>query len=108
MNVIFTVIFREEYRLKVLVKWVARNTLGLKNEVVAECWRKLHNNVIHDLHYSPIVIQIKPTRTRLTNAWSRILFKRITVHRVTKKFPTLCGIRRIIIVFTTACRLFQS
>jgi hypothetical protein len=58
--------FRKEYRLKVFAKWVVRNTFGSKREVVAEYWRKLHNKEIHEFHCSPIVIQIKPRRIRLT------------------------------------------
>jgi len=63
------------YGLKVFTKWAMRKTFGSKREEVAEYWRKLHNNELHDLHCSRNVIQIDPRRIRLT-AWSRVLLLR--------------------------------
>jgi hypothetical protein len=32
---------------------VARRIFGTKGEEAAECWRKLHNEVPHDMYSSP-------------------------------------------------------
>jgi hypothetical protein len=48
-------------------KWIVRNTFASKREKVVGFWRKLHSKELHDLYYSPNIIQIKPRRIRLTN-----------------------------------------
>jgi hypothetical protein len=45
---------REEYRLRVL-----RKISGLKRDVVAGGWRKLHNEELHNFYSSPDIIAIK-------------------------------------------------
>jgi hypothetical protein len=55
---------REEHRLRVLENKVLRGKFGLKREVTG-CWRKLHNEELHNLYSSPSTIRmIKSRRMR--------------------------------------------
>jgi hypothetical protein len=59
---------REEHRLRVFENRVLRRILGSKRGEVTGSWRKLHNEELHNLYTSPIIIRtIKSRRTRL--AW---------------------------------------
>jgi hypothetical protein len=49
---------REEHRLKLFVNWVLRRIFGPKRDEVTGEWRKLHNEELHDLYYSPNKIRI--------------------------------------------------
>jgi hypothetical protein len=53
---------REEHRLGVLENWVLRRVFGLKRDEVTGEWRKLHNEEVHDLYSSPIIIRIMKAR----------------------------------------------
>jgi hypothetical protein len=53
---------REEHRLRVLENRVLRKIFGpKKNEVTGE-WRKLHNEELRDLYFSPSIIKIIKSR----------------------------------------------
>jgi hypothetical protein len=49
---------REEHRLGVFENRVLRRIFGPKRDEVAGGWRKLHNEELHDMYSSPIIIRI--------------------------------------------------
>jgi hypothetical protein len=59
-NIIITwpVTFREGHRLRVFENRVLRRIFGPKREEVAESWRKLHNEELHNLSSSPSIIRV--------------------------------------------------
>jgi hypothetical protein len=48
----------EEHRLKVFENTVLRNIFGPKRDEVKVGWRKLHNEELHKLYFSPNVIRM--------------------------------------------------
>jgi hypothetical protein len=48
---------KEEHRLRVLENIVLRKIFGLKREVDGSC-RKLHNDELHSLYYSPNIVRV--------------------------------------------------
>ncbi|PNF36118.1 hypothetical protein B7P43_G10966, partial [Cryptotermes secundus] len=62
---IWSLTFREEYRLSVFENRVLRGIFGPKRAEVTGGWRKLHNEELHNLHSSPSIIRtIKSRRMR--------------------------------------------
>jgi hypothetical protein len=58
-------ILREEHRLRVFENRVLRRIFGPKRDEVTGGWRKLHNEELHNLYSSPIIIiMIKSRRMR--------------------------------------------
>jgi hypothetical protein len=58
---------REEHRLKLLENRVLRRIFGPKRDEVKGGWRKLHNEELHNLYFSPSIIRmIKSKRIRWT------------------------------------------
>jgi hypothetical protein len=56
---------REEHRVRVFENRVLRRIFGLRRDEVTGEWRKLHNEELHDLYYSPSIIRmIKSRRMR--------------------------------------------
>jgi hypothetical protein len=49
---------REELRLRVFENRVLRGVFGRKRDEVTGEWRKLHNEELHDLHSSPIMVRV--------------------------------------------------
>jgi hypothetical protein len=56
------VILREEHRLREFENRMLRRIFGQKRAEVTGKWRKLHNEVFHDLYSSPIIIRIIKSR----------------------------------------------
>jgi hypothetical protein len=53
---------REEHRLGVFDNRVLRKIFGPKMDEVTREWRKLHNEELRDLYYSPRIIRIIKSR----------------------------------------------
>jgi hypothetical protein len=51
----------EEHRLRVFENRVSRRIFGPKREV-DKSWRKLHNDEIHSLYFSPNIVRVPKTR----------------------------------------------
>jgi hypothetical protein len=49
---------REEHKLKVFENRVLRRIFGPKRDGVTGGWRKLHNEELHNLYFSPSIIRI--------------------------------------------------
>jgi hypothetical protein len=53
---------REERRLRVLENRVLRGIFGPKRDEVTREWRKLHNEKLQDLYFSPTIVRLINTR----------------------------------------------
>jgi hypothetical protein len=53
---------REEHRLMVFESSVPRRICGSKKDEVTGGWSKLHNEELHNLHSSPIIIRMVKSR----------------------------------------------
>jgi hypothetical protein len=64
---------REEHRLKVFENMALRKIFGPKRDEVTGEWRKLLNEELHDLYFSPSIIRIiKSMRMRCVGHVARI------------------------------------
>jgi hypothetical protein len=54
---IWSLILREEHRLRVFENRVLKRIFGPKRDEVTGGWGKLHNEELHNLYYSPRVIR---------------------------------------------------
>jgi hypothetical protein len=69
---------REEDRLRVLENRMLRGIFGSKRDEVTGGWRKLRNEELHDLYFSPSIIRIsKSRRMRWVGNVARIEEKKI-------------------------------
>jgi hypothetical protein len=63
----------EEHRLRVFENRMLRRIFGPKRDEVTECWRKLHNEELHNLYSSTnIVRMIKLRRMRWAGHVARV------------------------------------
>jgi hypothetical protein len=61
----WSLILREEHKLRAFENRVLRRISGLKRDEVIEAWRNLHNEEFHNLYSSPnIITMIKSRRMR--------------------------------------------
>jgi hypothetical protein len=68
-----------EHRLRVFENRVLRRIFGPKRDEVTGCWRKLHNEELHNLYSSPSIIRIiKSRRMRWAAHVTQIEAKRKT------------------------------
>jgi hypothetical protein len=64
---------REEHRLRVFESRVLRKIFGRKIDEVTGEWRKMHNEELRDLYFSPsIIIMIKPRMMRWAGQVARM------------------------------------
>jgi hypothetical protein len=49
---------REEHSLRVFENRMLRRLFGLKRDELMGDWRKLHNEVLHNLYFSPSIIRM--------------------------------------------------
>jgi hypothetical protein len=82
----------EEHRLRVFENRVLRRLFGLKRDEVTGEWRKLHNEELRDLYFSPSIIRIiKSRRMRWVGHVARMGEKRnayrLLVGKPEKKRP---------------------
>jgi len=52
----WTLTLKKEHKLRVFENRVLRKTLEPKREEVAEGWRRLHNEELHNLYASPNIV----------------------------------------------------
>jgi hypothetical protein len=64
------VTLRNEYRLKVFENRVQRGIFGLKGDEIIEGWRKLHNEQLHNLYFSPSIIRMMQSEDEMGSACS--------------------------------------
>jgi hypothetical protein len=63
---IWSLILREEHKLRVFENRVLRRIFGPRRDEVTGDWMKLHNDELHNLYSSPNIIRmIKSRRMRL-------------------------------------------
>jgi hypothetical protein len=64
---------REEHGPRVFENMVLRRLFGLKKAEVIEDWRKMHNEDLHNLYFSPSIVRMmKSRRMRLAGHVARI------------------------------------
>jgi hypothetical protein len=69
----WSLMLREEHRLRVLENRVLRRIFGSKRDEVTGEWRKLHSEELHNLYSSPDIIrQVKSRRVRWAGNVARI------------------------------------
>ena len=58
----WSLMLREELRMRVFENWVLRRIFGSKREVVSGKYRKLYSEELNDLYSSPITIRVIKSR----------------------------------------------
>jgi hypothetical protein len=58
----WSLILREERRLRVFENRVLRRIFGAKRDELTREWRELHNEVLNDLYFSPSIVRVIKSR----------------------------------------------
>jgi hypothetical protein len=59
---VWSLALREEHRLRMFENRVLRRIFGPKREEVEGCWRRLHNEELHNLYASPNTVRVIKSR----------------------------------------------
>ena len=79
----WSLILREERRLRVFENRVLRRIFGPKRDEVTGKWRKLHNEELHDLYPSPNIVRVtKSQRMRWAGHVARVVVWGGVIYRV--------------------------
>jgi hypothetical protein len=70
---------REQHRLKVYGERVVRRIFGPKRDEIIGGWRKLHNEELHNLYSSPIIIR-KIMSRGMGGAWHAARIRKKGIH----------------------------
>jgi hypothetical protein len=85
----------KRHRLRVSENRVQRKIFGPKREEVAGGWRRLHNEELHNLYASPMIIRaIKSRRMRWAGHIARTIYVRSTYKILVGKRETTCKTKR--------------
>ena len=57
-----SLILREERKLRVFENRVLRRIFGPRSDVVTEEWRRLHNEELNDLYFTPNIVRVIKSR----------------------------------------------
>ena len=78
---------REERRLRVLENRVLRRIFGPKRDEVTGEWRKLHNEGLNDLYFSPNIVRLIKSRGMRWVGYVAPMGERRGVYRVLVRKP---------------------